>query len=84
MMLQRELNGTDKLSMQLKLLAPNGYAGPEALKLCKNCAKIGHKQDNCMQPRAPREEVKHIEMLLNLHRKHYAMNAGPNYTAYWL
>lgn len=87
MMVQRELNGKDKLSMQLKILSPDGIAGPELLKLCKNCGKIAHRAEECMSTRAPREEVKHMEMLLNLHRKHYAIcrfNMEPEKYCYWL
>lgn len=82
-MVLTELNGNDPLSEQLRVLAPDGKIEANMLWLCKNCGKIAHKKDTCDAPEAPREFVKKMTLLCNLHRKLNAMTDG-KYKPYWL
>uniref|UniRef100_A0A914CWZ7 CCHC-type domain-containing protein n=1 Tax=Acrobeloides nanus TaxID=290746 RepID=A0A914CWZ7_9BILA len=66
-----ELTGKDRLSQQLKILAPNGRVSSRLLRLCEKCACVGHKKEDCTYPQAKLEEIQMMKHLINIYQEIY-------------
>jgi hypothetical protein len=66
-----KLTGKDRLSQQLKILAPNGRVSSRLLRLCEKCACVGHKKEDCTYPQAKLEEIQMMKHLINIYQEIY-------------